>query len=163
MNSIHLPRLHGLRFGISINIIAIFVIAISLSIGIVYAYPQRGAPIAGVVTKIVDGDTIDAKLTNNETVRIRLTLSNTPERGEAGWLSATTFTKVMCPVGTAIIMDPDAGQPKSYNRNVAKVFCLHLFLQNEELLRGRYAVVNQSRWCHLTEFAKEPWSTCPTP
>jgi endonuclease YncB( thermonuclease family) len=146
-----------------LKLLAIIIILLTLTISLTYAYgyPQRGPPIAGVVTKIVDGDTIDAKLANNETVRIRFTMANTPERSSmAGWLPATTFTKTMCPVGGAIIMDPDAGQPKSYQRNVAKVFCLHMFLQNEELLKGGYAVVNHTRWCPLSEFAKESWTGC---
>ena len=137
------------------------IILLTFTVSLAYGYPQKGPPIAGVVTKIVDGDTIDAKLANNETVRIRFTIANTPERSSmAGWLPATAFTKTMCPIGTTIIMDPDAGQPKSYNRNVAKVFCLHVFLQNEELLKGGYAVVNHSRWCPLTEFKAEAWTGC---
>lgn len=115
----------------------------------------------GVVLKIVDGDTIDAKLANNETVRIRFTLANTPERSTMpGWLAATEFTKERCPVGSTIIMDPDAKQPLSYKRNVAKVFCLASILQNSELVEYGLAVINESRWCPKTEFKAETWTGC---
>lgn len=131
---------------------------IILSYSKVYAYPQDAASITGTVIRVVDGDTIDAKLANGETVRIRLTFANTPERGEPGWKNATDFTKTNCPPGSMIIMDPDAGQPKSFNRNVAKVFCT--VMQNQELLESGHATANTARYCPISEFATERWTGC---
>ena len=57
--------------------------------------------VTGTITKVVDGDTIDV-----DNVRIRLTLVNTPERGESGYSDAVAFTKQHCPVGTIAVYDP---------------------------------------------------------
>lgn len=59
----------------------------------------------GIVTEIVDGDTIDV---NN--VRIRLTMVNTPERGEAGYNEATEIAESVCPVRANALVDEDDGQ-----------------------------------------------------
>ena len=59
----------------------------------------------GIVTDIVDGDTLDV---NN--VRIRLSLVNTPERGDSGYSEAKLFTESMCPIGSKALVDEDDGQ-----------------------------------------------------
>ena len=59
----------------------------------------------GIVTEIVDGDTLDV---NN--VRIRLSMVNTPERGEPGYNEATELTESVCPVGGTALVDEDDGQ-----------------------------------------------------
>ena len=138
----------------------IVIISITFLLSTVYAYPQKGPAIPGTVTKIIDGDTIDAKLANNETVRIRFTLADTPERGEPGWREATAYTKAKCPVGSIIIMDPDSGQGKSYKRNVAKVFCNNMLLINDALVDNGYGDINQTRYCARTEFKTENWTGC---
>jgi hypothetical protein len=53
------------------------------------------------VTVIVDGDTIDI---NN--VRVRLTLVNTPERGESGYTKAIDLVESACGVGTYSLQTP---------------------------------------------------------
>ncbi len=66
----------------------------------------------GIVTEIIDGDTIDV---NN--VRIRLTMVNTPERGELGYGDATELTKSVCQVGAEALVDENDGQKEgSYDR-----------------------------------------------
>jgi hypothetical protein len=59
----------------------------------------------GTVTEIVDGDTLDV---NN--VRIRLSMVNTPEIGEAGYNGAIETTESICPLGSFAIVDEDDGQ-----------------------------------------------------
>src|SRR3990167_9694310 len=54
------------------------------------------------ITKIVDGDTI---YTAN--YKIRLSLTNTPEKNESGFQEATLFTAMHCPVGSMITVDQD--------------------------------------------------------
>ncbi len=49
----------------------------------------------GTVEYIVDGDTLDIG-----GYRIRLTLVNTPESGQAGYEEAKQFTAALCPVGS---------------------------------------------------------------
>lgn len=53
------------------------------------------------VVRVVDGDTVDLELTRDigfyhrsmVTLRFRLIVVNTPERGEANWGNATAFTR----------------------------------------------------------------------
>jgi micrococcal nuclease len=60
---------------------------------------------SGKFTDIVDEDTLDI---NN--VRIRLSLVNTPERGEEGYTEAIDFVESVCSVGTRALVDEDDGQ-----------------------------------------------------
>jgi hypothetical protein len=107
---------------------------------------------AGTVTKITDGDTLRV-----DNVTIRLTLVNTPERGEPGYSEATGFTAALCSVGSTALVDEDDGQKEgSYGRMVAKVYCDGKML-NEELLRAGHAVM-YTRYCKVSEFATEQWA-----
>ena len=107
------------------------------------------------VTYIVDGDTLDVGST-----RIRLTLVNSPEVGQAGSTEATEFTNRTCPVGTQALVDEDDGQTGgSYGRMVALVFCQGTNL-NAELLRTGHAVLVPD-FCAVSEFARDPWTGCP--
>lgn len=73
----------------------------------------------GTVTRIVDGDTLDV-----DSKRIRLSLVNTPERGEPGYHEATGFTAEHCGVGSTVFFDEDDGQSGgSYGRVIAMVWC----------------------------------------
>ncbi len=106
----------------------------------------------GFVTHIVDGDTIDVN-----TVRIRLALVNTPERGDRGYAEATKFTATLCPVGSTVLVDEDDGQTQgSYDRMIGKVFCGNKVL-NEELLKAGLAVM-YTNFCAVSEFSSEGWA-----
>jgi micrococcal nuclease len=104
------------------------------------------------VTKVVDGDTIYIK-----NYKIRLSLTNTPERNEAGFSEATSFTRSLCPVGSMMTVDQDDGQKvDQYGRMVAKVTCSGKNL-NAELLENGYAYI-LTQYCKKSEFASEPWA-----
>jgi endonuclease YncB( thermonuclease family) len=104
------------------------------------------------VTRIVDGDTI-----RTGDISIRLTLVNTPERGDEGYSEAKEFTSALCPVGSTVLVDEDDGQIEgSYGRMVAKVYCGGKML-NEELLNAGHAVMYES-FCDVSEFGKEDWA-----
>lgn len=106
----------------------------------------------GTVTKIVDGDTLDVGST-----RIRLALVNTPERGQPGYSEATEFTKLLCPVGSTVLVDQDDGQKwDRYGRMVAKVFCGGRILNAELLYAGHAGMYTQ--YCNVSEFAGESWA-----
>src|SRR3989304_3353443 len=91
---------------------------------------------SGTVTYIVDGDTLDVA-----GQRIRLTLVNTPETGQAGYQEAKDFTAGTCPVGSRALVDEDDGQTGgSYGRIIAVVYCGSTNL-NAALLHGGYAVI----------------------
>jgi endonuclease YncB( thermonuclease family) len=109
----------------------------------------------GKVTGIVDGDTLDI---NN--IRVRLTLVNTPERGEAGYTEAREFVKSVCSIGTDVLVDEDDGQKEgSYDRLIGLVYCMSDdnssnkkgALLNEVLLQRGYAVVFEE-FCDKSEF-----------
>ena len=104
------------------------------------------------VTKIVDGDTLYTK-----SYKIRLSLTNTPEKGKEGFLEATEFTANLCPVGSSIIIDQDDLQPyDKYDRLVGKVFCGEKIL-NSELLYNNHANILTS-YCKTSEFSGESWA-----
>ncbi len=105
----------------------------------------------GIVTKVVDGDTIDVN-----GVRVRLALVNTPERGEPGYTEAREFTSRVCQVGSEAIVDVDDGQPIATDRLIARVICGGVVL-NESLLESGHAVID-TRFCNVSEFASEAWA-----
>jgi micrococcal nuclease len=108
--------------------------------------------ITGKVTKIIDGDTL-----YTESYTIRLSLTNTPEKDQLGFLESTQFTAKLCPVGSTITIDQDDLQPyDKYERLVGKVFCGDKVL-NSELLDSGYADI-LTEYCSTSEFSKEPWA-----
>ncbi len=108
--------------------------------------------ISGMVTKIVDGDTIYLK-----DYKIRLSLTNTPEKEEKGFKDATYFTKKLCPVGSTITVDQDDKQPyDKYKRVVGKVTCSGKVLNSELLYNGHASILKQ--YCSKSEFSGEAWA-----
>ncbi len=106
------------------------------------------------VTKIVDGDTIHVG-----SFIIRLSLVDTPERNELGYVEASKFTSNICPLGSIAIVDQDDLQPlDKYNRIVGKVICSGKNL-NEELLLNNHAIF-RDEFCNTSEFATENWNPC---
>ena len=108
--------------------------------------------ISGKVTKIVDGDTIYLK-----DYKIRLSLTNTPEKGEIGFKEATSFTKKLCPIGSTITVDQDDKQKKdAYGRVLGKVICSGKVLNSELLYNGHANILKQ--YCSKSEFSGEAWA-----
>lgn len=108
--------------------------------------------IVGEIKSVIDGDTIYL-----DKYKIRLSLTNTPERGEHGFNEATEFTKQLCPVGSTILIDQDDLQPvDAYGRILGKVFCDNKML-NEELLYNNHAGI-LTQYCSTSEFANEAWA-----
>ena len=104
------------------------------------------------ITKIVDGDTI---YTAN--YKIRLSLTNTPEKNEPGFQEATLFTAMHCPVGSMITVDQDDLQPYDiYDRMLGKVYCESGIL-NEILLNNGHGVIS-TQYCDTSEFSREEWA-----
>ena len=109
----------------------------------------------GTVTEIIDGDTIDI---NN--VRIRLSMVNTPERGEAGYNEATQITNSVCPVGGNALVDENDGQKEgSYDRLIGVVYCNGSTESlNQVLLEQGKAIVYED-FCSVSESANDGWVT----
>jgi micrococcal nuclease len=111
----------------------------------------------GIVTEIVDGDTMDI---NN--LRVRLALVNTPEGGESGYTEAIDFVESVCGVGTTALVDEDDGQKEgSFDRLIGLLYCGDDGINNKkslnELLVERgYAVIYQD-FCNTSEFSSASW------
>lgn len=107
----------------------------------------------GIVTEIVDGDTLDV---NN--VRVRLSLVNTPERGDSGYSDAKEFTESMCPIGSEALVDEDDGQKEgSFDRLIGVVYCgIERLRLNEYLLDEGHAQIFED-FCSRSEFSSEDW------
>ena len=105
-----------------------------------------------IVEQIIDGDTIYVK-----GQKIRLSLTDTPERNEPGYAEAAQFTTMLCPVGSTITVDQDDKQPyDAYGRLLGKVFCGSKML-NEELLLNEHAQI-LTEYCSKSEYVNEPWA-----
>ncbi len=105
-----------------------------------------------IVTRIIDGDTI-----HTSDMKIRLSLTNAPETYEGGYLEATEFTKMLCPVGSKILVDQDDLQKKDqFGRILAKVYCGNKALNSELLVNGLATIATP--FCHTSEFADESWA-----
>ena len=108
--------------------------------------------IQGVVTRIVDGDTLDIGDT-----RIRLALVNTPEIDEPGYNAAKEFTSTLCPPGSYATADEDDGQTEgSFGRMIAKLTCGDKILNAELLYEGQAEIL--TRFCSVSEFSDEVWA-----
>ena len=76
----------------------------------------------GVVTKVIDGDTMDVKAKDGKTTAIRLSLADAPETNEPGYTEAKNFVSKNC-LNKEAVVDPDNNQDPSYSRLVAVVYC----------------------------------------
>ena len=104
------------------------------------------------VTRIIDGDTLYLG-----DYKIRLSLTNTPERHEIGFYDASKFTAEMCPVGSVVLVDQDDLQPYDvYDRLLGKVICANKVLNSELLYAGHANILTQ--YCTESEFSNEPWA-----
>lgn len=113
---------------------------------------------SGKITKVVDGDTIDVNGT-----RIRLSLVNTPERGQVNFAESKNLALRLCPVGSMALVDQDDGQKAgSYGRMIGEVYCkynpsnLNATSLNEQMLKSGYAEI-LTNFCTKSEFAHEQW------
>ena len=109
----------------------------------------------GIVTDIVDGDTLDV---NN--VRVRLAMVNTPEVGEPGYYEATETTESECPVGSKSLVDEDDGQKSgSFGRFIGVVYCDGSNISLNEVLMNANKAILYEDFCDVSEFANEDWVT----
>jgi hypothetical protein len=108
----------------------------------------------GIVTSVIDGDTLDV-----DGIRVRLSLVQTPEIGDIGYLEARNYVQSICGVGTEALVDEDDGQiGGSFGRLVGVVYCGGNGISlNELLLQGSYAIIDQS-FCGISEFSTTIWA-----
>ncbi len=106
----------------------------------------------GMVTKVVDGDTLDI-----DGIRIRLALVDTPERGQLGYDRAKQFVQSLC-LGKNGGLDVDSGQRRgdSHGREVGVVYCDGVNV-NDKLMANNMARI-LVQFCDITEFSSENWT-----
>ena len=106
----------------------------------------------GTVTYVVDGDTLD--IDDN---RIRLSLVNTPERGQEGYMEAKRLVENLC-LNKGGQVDIDDGQRSGdrYGREVGIVYCDGINV-NKVLIENDLAII-YSRYCDISEFSNEEWA-----
>ncbi len=121
--------------------------------------PLSSSLTSHTLTRIIDGDTVVV----SGTTQIRLSLINTPERGQIGYREAITYLESICPVNRQVLIDIDDKQPRDqYGRTVALLYCFdnngNTLNANELLLTSRHAVI-ETRFCSRSEFSTTSWAS----
>ena len=106
----------------------------------------------GIVTKVIDGDTLDIN-----GIRIRLALVDTPEINQPGFDRAKQFLQSLC-LGKKGELDVDSGQRRGdrHGREIGVVYCDGINT-NEKLVSNNLARI-LVEFCDITEFADENWT-----
>lgn len=108
--------------------------------------------LTGIVTKIIDGDTIHV-----DDQSIRFTLASSPELKGFGGADSRNFIQTICPIGSKVLVDEDDGQsPEGHSRIIGVVYCNDMIL-NKELLDADLGYLD-SRFCNSSEFASASWA-----
>ncbi|HLN34603.1 MAG TPA: thermonuclease family protein [Nitrososphaeraceae archaeon] len=117
-----------------------------------YETEQEDIELEGIVNYIVDGDTLDIN-----DIRIRLSLVDTPERGQEGFKQAKEFVKKLC-LNKKGQVDIDDGQRRGdrYGRDIGVVFCDGVNI-NKALVDNNLARI-YTEYCDISEFKNENWA-----
>ena len=113
--------------------------------------------IEGMVTRIVDGDTLYMEESNSSaTYKVDLALIKAPSRNEEDMSAeSTAFTRDLCLGSTVLVDEDDMLSTTSDSDIVGVVYCSSTNL-NSELLDNGYAKL-ETEQCARSEFANEPW------
>jgi len=108
--------------------------------------------LVGTVTQVIDGDTLDIN-----GIRIRLSLVDTPERGQSGYNEAKRFVETLC-LGKKGELDVDNGQRRGdrYGREIGVVYCDGSNV-NEKIMSNHMARI-LTEFCDISEFSNESWA-----
>lgn len=117
-----------------------------------YETQQEDIELEGIVNYIVDGDTLDIN-----DIRIRLSLVDTPERGQDGFKQAKDFVQKLC-LNKKGQVDIDDGQRRGdrYGRDIGVVFCDGVNI-NKALVDNNLARI-YTEYCDISEFKNEKWA-----
>jgi micrococcal nuclease len=108
--------------------------------------------VTGIVTKIIDGDTIHV---NEQSVRF--SLISAPNLEGYGGVDSRNFIQTICPVGSEVLIDEDDGHVlEDHARMVGMVTCNDVIL-NQEILDANQGYL-EIRFCSSSEFANEKWA-----
>jgi endonuclease YncB( thermonuclease family) len=113
---------------------------------------REGIEIAGPVTEVIDGDTVDI----SGSIRIRLALVNTPEVGQTGFDTAKNFVEDLCLFKNGEV-DMDEGQRQgSFGREIGMLHCEGVNV-NQALMNNSLGTIS-TEFCDVSEFADEVWA-----
>ena len=113
--------------------------------------------VQGTIIRVIDGDTL---VFDGDTYR--LSMIDTPERGEDGFDEATDTVKALCPVGSTAYVEADSIQGQDrYGRYLGVVWCqgngysttIGEYLSDRGLLKKFY-----TNYCGSTEAATAKWA-----
>ncbi len=108
--------------------------------------------ITGIVTQIIDGDTIKV---NDQSIRFALV--SAPELNDSGGIESKDFIDSICPVGSTALIDEDDGQAEgSYGRIIGVIYCNGKNL-NEELIKSGNGYL-ALEFCSKSEFSSDIWA-----
>ena len=143
-----------------ISLILVSLIGIAVVVVAVQNPPENDSVqyrFSGIITEITDGDTLDFRILNGSNITIRLSLVDTPERGELGYEEASEFAATVCPVGSDAIFVQDSWQKvDKYDRSLGLVYCNDMML-NERLLSSGHAEIFKI-YCNESEFGTQDWA-----
>ena len=143
-----------------ISLILVSMIGIAVVVVAVQNPPEDDSDqyrFSGIISKITDGDTLDFRIMNGENITIRLSLVDTPERGEPGYEEAANFVESFCPVRSAAVFVQDSWQKvDKYDRSLGLVYCSDMLL-NEILLSSGHAEIFKI-YCSESEFGNQDWA-----
>lgn len=133
----------------ALAITAVLVTACSLELGTplptatspASAPPTGSTPGAetGTVTRVIDGDTIDVRLSSGEVVRVRYVGVNTPERDEVCYAEATAANAALVQ-NQQVRLERDRTDRDRFDRLLRYVYVGSIFV-NAELVRLGWAEV----------------------
>ncbi len=106
--------------------------------------------IKGPVTQIRDGDTLEVC-----EIPIRLSLVNTPEKGEIK-AAGTKLAHDLCNIGGIATVLIDKQQEMSYDRRIGVIYCKGINL-NEQLLKKGLAEI-LTYYCERSDFGDSEWA-----
>jgi micrococcal nuclease len=109
----------------------------------------------GIITNVIDGDTLDISTNDGNTMTIRLVLVDAPEINELGYSEAKDYVTQNC-LDKPATVDPDNNQDLSYGRLVALVYCNGLNI-NEAIIAAGFAEIYRS-FCEESEFGVSEWA-----
>lgn len=109
----------------------------------------------GIITSVIDGDTLDITTNDGNSIAIRLVLVDAPERNELGYSEAKDFVSQNC-LDKPATVDPDNNQDLSYGRLVALVYCDGINI-NDAIIAAGFADIYRS-FCGVSEFGISDWA-----
>lgn len=110
----------------------------------------------GVVTHIVDGDTLDIRSAGARR-RVRLVLVDAPERDTPPGPAATEHLASLCKADSPAAVYPDLNQPEDeFGRTLGVVYCAGTNANAEMIRSGRAQLYG--RFCRGSAFGSKDWA-----